>query len=79
MATGRLAGPTVCMGGVVVLLITALRAIAIVVIAARPPADRLSMAHVARISQVTRFALEHSSEDVVANSKWYCCAERSDD
>ena len=68
-----------CMGGVVTLTTTALWAIAIVVIAVRPSGDRVSMAHVAPISQVTRFALEHNSESVVANSKWYCCAERSDD
>lgn len=68
VATVRLANATVCMGGVAVLSIIAHRAIATVVIATRRLEDRVRMVPAARISQATRFALEHNLESVAATS-----------
>lgn len=72
VATVRLANAAVCMGGVAVLSIIA---IATVVIATRHLEDRVRMVPAARISQATRFALEHNLESVAATSKWDCFFE----
>jgi hypothetical protein len=70
VATVRLANAAVCMGGVAALSIIAHRAIATVVIATRRLEGRVRMVPAARISQATRFALEHNLESVAATSKW---------